>query len=106
MRGRVLWTVLLLACTNGEDEGRSEQALRGESIYKNVCIACHAPDPTQDGPLGPAIAGSSLELLRARVVRGEYPPGYQPKRPTLSMPSFPYLEEDLPALEAYLNEAR
>lgn len=109
MRGSALTAALLLsalACADGEDKGLSELARRGEAVYKNVCIACHAADPTQDGSLGPAIAGSSLELLQAKVLRGEYPPGHTPKRPTLSMPVFAYVEKDLPALAAYLNEAR
>jgi len=103
---RALALAALLACAGGEERGLSEPALRGQAVYRNVCIACHAADPRQDGALGPAIAGSSLELLEAKVLRGEYPPGHAPKRPTLSMPAFAYLEDDLPALAAYLSEVR
>jgi mono/diheme cytochrome c family protein len=109
MRGGAGWLgalVAALGCAGGEEQGLSEAALRGQAIYQNVCIACHAADPAQDGTLGPAIAGSSRELLEAKVVRGEYPPGHAPRRPTLSMPVFAYLEGDVPALAAYLNEAR
>ena len=77
-------------------------AERGKQVYQSVCIACHAYDPTQDGAAGPALAGSSLELLEAKVLRNEYPPGYTPKRATGNMVPLPHLEKDLPSLAAYL----
>jgi mono/diheme cytochrome c family protein len=75
----------------------------GRATYNGNCIACHAMDPTMDGALGPAVAGSSLELLEARVLRGEYPEGYEPKRPSRVMVPLPHLEPKLPALAAYLG---
>jgi len=107
VRGAPLCAPLLAlatACSGGGEPALSPLAREGRSVYLNVCIACHNGDPNEDGALGPAIAGSSEELLRARVVRGEYPPGYEPKRPGAVMPAFPYLEEDIPALVAYLDE--
>ena len=77
-------------------------AERGRQIYKLNCIACHNPNPAVDGVLGPAVAGASLELLSARVLHGKYPEGYKPKRDTKTMPAFPQLEAELPALHAYL----
>ena len=66
----------------------------------------HPPyDPTQDGAVGPAIAGSSLELLQAKVLRNEYPPGYEPKRTTSNMVPLPHVEKDLPSLAAFLAAA-
>jgi mono/diheme cytochrome c family protein len=78
----------------------------GERVYTVNCIACHARDPNQDGGLGPAIAGSSLELLEARVIHGTYPPGYTPKRDTRLMIPLPHLAPDLPALAAYLAKSQ
>ena len=49
-------------------------------------------DPRTDGSLGPAVAGASLELLTARVLRAEYPAGYTPKRETRVMVPLPHLE--------------
>jgi hypothetical protein len=66
------------------------------------CIACHNADPTKDGNIGPAIAGSSRELVEARVMRAQYPPGYTPKRTTQLMPAQPFLEGLVPSLAAYL----
>jgi mono/diheme cytochrome c family protein len=81
----------------------AELAKRGAGVYAGNCTACHNPDPTQDGTLGPAIAGSSMELLEARVVQGKYPEGYTPKRDTAVMMPLAYLEPELPALHAYLD---
>jgi mono/diheme cytochrome c family protein len=86
-------------------ESRSQEDLiaAGRSVYNANCIACHAMDPTKDGALGPAVAGSSLELLEARVVHGGYPEGYEPKRPSRVMVALPHLEPRLPELAAYLQ---
>ena len=59
-------------------------------------------NPAQDGALGPAVAGSSLELLEARVVHGRYPEGYAPKRDSRVMVPLPHLEPQLTELAAYL----
>ena len=95
----------VFACSDGnEGAGVSPLAAQGKRVYQNVCIACHHGDPNEDGSLGPAVAGASAELLEARVVRGEYPPGYTPKRPGEVMPRFEYLADQIPALAAYLAE--
>ncbi len=75
----------------------------GRSVYNANCIACHSLDPTKDGALGPAVAGASLGLLEARVIRAEYPEAYEPKRATRVMVALPHLETRLPELAAYLE---
>jgi mono/diheme cytochrome c family protein len=82
---------------------REELIKAGRGTYNANCIACHAMDPRRDGALGPAVAGASAALLEARVVRGDYPPGYTPKRPTRVMIALPHLEPKLPELVAYLQ---
>ena len=96
-----------LACSDADGGAgdRDPLAVRGERVYLNVCVACHHGDPAEVGSVGPAIAGSSRELLEAKVVRGEYPPGYTPKRETAAMPPQAYLADQIDALEAYLAEA-
>jgi mono/diheme cytochrome c family protein len=89
-----------LACKPSTDESPIE---RGRRAYVANCIACHNADPTKDGTLGPAIAGSPLALVEARVMRAEYPPGYTPKRSSSLMPAQPYLKNDVPDLAAYLE---
>ena len=39
------------------------------------------------------------------MVRGEYPPGYTPKRNTRAMPPLPYLEDYVADIAAYLQAA-
>jgi mono/diheme cytochrome c family protein len=78
-------------------------AEKGKQIWLGQCVACHNPDPTKDGTLGPAVKGTSPALLEARVLRGEYPPGYKPKRPTKVMPPRPDLAPSIPDLAAYLQ---
>ena len=75
----------------------------GRSAYNANCMACHGLDPTKDGALGPAVAGSSLALLEARVLRAEYPEAYEPKRATRVMIPLPHLAPRLVELTAYLK---
>jgi len=95
-----------LGCTNKSPEPANPKAAlisRGKSVYQTNCTACHNSDPKLPGALGPELAGSSLPLLEARVLRVEYPQGYKPKRTTHVMQPLPQLKNDIPALEAYLN---
>jgi mono/diheme cytochrome c family protein len=78
-------------------------AEKGKQVWLGQCVACHNPDPTKDGPLGPAVKGASPALLEARVIRAEYPPGYKPKRSTKVMPPRPDLAPTMPDLAAYLQ---
>jgi mono/diheme cytochrome c family protein len=90
---------LLGACGgNGNDP-----ASLGKQVYLVECIACHNMDPTRDGTLGPALKGSSQQLLEAKVLRGAYPPGYTPKRPTALMPPIPKLAPQIANLAAFLR---
>jgi len=93
-----------VGCSKDSDQnpGKSPDWERGRAVYLANCIACHNNDPAKDGSIGPAIAGSSKELLEARVLSTSYPPNYKPKRPTKVMPQFPFLKEELPYLAAYL----
>jgi mono/diheme cytochrome c family protein len=92
------------ACSGGGDaDPQAALAQRGKVVFETNCIACHSPDPTRDGPVGPANACASLALLTAKVLRNEYPPGYAPKRDTRAMVPLPHLEKELPALAAYLG---
>ena len=93
------------SATDGAVVVRSREELikAGRSAYNANCIACHGPDATKDGALGPAVSGSSLALLESRVLRSEYPEGYVPKRTTRVMVALPHLEPRIAELAAYLN---
>ncbi len=99
--GLLAATLALLACGPGSDD----PAARGRLVYSANCIACHHVDPSLEGPLGPAIVGSSRELIEARLVRGSYPEGYTPKRDSALMQPLPYLAEEVDALAAYLDQS-
>jgi mono/diheme cytochrome c family protein len=79
------------------------KAERGRQIYLAQCIACHNPDPALAGPLGPPVKGSVRELLEAKILKGTYPAGYTPKRPTNLMPPQSALEAEIPNLAVYLK---
>jgi mono/diheme cytochrome c family protein len=83
-----------------------ELAQRGRGIFMSNCIACHNQDPSQAGAVGPEIAGSSLELIEAKVMHNQYPEGYTPKRDSSAMIALPYLEKELPAIHAFLAAAK
>jgi mono/diheme cytochrome c family protein len=106
--GQFIVTALLLTAVTGcskdtdQTSAKNPDWLRGRGVYLANCVACHSNDPSKDGSIGPAIAGSSKELHEARVLSTNYPPNYKPKRPTKVMPQFPFLKEDLPYLAAYL----
>ena len=75
---------------------------RGRAVYMSLCTACHNADPKLDGSVGPANAGASRDLVEAKVLRGEYPPGYTPKRPSKVMPPLPHLAGSIDDLTAFL----
>jgi mono/diheme cytochrome c family protein len=100
-----LAATLLLACSEGRDVELSPAAQRGRQVYLNVCVACHNANPGQDGAIGPALTGTTRELLEYRVVRGAYPPGYHPKRDSHAMPAFPDLAGDVDDLYAFISES-
>ena len=60
------------------------------------------PDPAKEyskvSNHGPPIAGSSLELIRTRVLSTSYPKGYKPKRKTQSMTTFKMTDAELRGL--------
>jgi mono/diheme cytochrome c family protein len=94
---------LMTACDKKPAAGGDPEVAAGRAIYMSHCIACHSTDPSRDGSLGPAIKGSALELVQARVLRGEYPPGYTPKRTTKIMVRLPLTEEDVARVHKFLN---
>jgi mono/diheme cytochrome c family protein len=97
--GALLALALLAGCGEREALPLAEQ---GRKTYQANCIACHNPDPTRDGTLGPALKCSPPELVESRVLRAEYPPGYKPKRDSKLMPAQPFLRREIPGLAAFL----
>jgi len=99
---RALPAVLLIAACSSEP---ITPARRGRQIYLSNCVVCHNPDPNLPGSQGPAIAGSSRELVEARVLHLSYPPGYKPIRTTHAMRAFPQLAGHIDEITAFLAAA-
>lgn len=99
--------LMFTACSKESDQSspaaKDPDWQRGRAIFVANCVACHNNDPSKDGPIGPAIKGSSKELIEARVLGNGYPPNYKPKRSTKVMPQFPFLKSEIPYLAAYLR---
>jgi cytochrome c553 len=108
-RATTALTCLLALAACGDDPappGLSADGRAGWRTYRMFCVACHAPDPNDDVPLAPPVAGSSRALLEARILRGGYPDDYRPKRDTRIMPAHPHLARDIDSLAAYLAEIK
>lgn len=101
----LLTTLLLISCQKERPKVGPVDPLvdKGRAVYLSNCIACHNPDPTLNGAIGPNVHGSSIELLEARILHAKYPDGYKPKRETAQMPAFPELKNEIPAIHAFLN---
>lgn len=93
----------LAGCNKRETPQGDPLVAKGKVVYATRCIACHSMNPSKDGTLGPAIKDASLELLKARVIHGTYPPGYTPKRATRIMVKLPLTEADVEAIHAFLS---
>src|SRR2546425_8247446 len=71
MRSRLALVAVVAALACGCGQPASDPLVeRGRQVYLAQCTQCHNPDPSQDGALGPAVKGSSRELLEARILRG------------------------------------
>ena len=99
----VVAAAALAGCSDAPSGSTTAGAERGRQIYLSQCISCHGPDPATAGPIGPPIKGSRPEVIESKVVRGTYPPGYTPKRPTTAMPPLPALAPDVAALAEFLK---
>ena len=76
---------------------------KGKVVYYANCTSCHNFNPKKAGSIGPDIYGSSIELLKNKVLYGKYPKNYQAKRTSGIMPIYPHLNKQISNLHAYLN---
>ncbi len=93
--------VLTAACQPKDADPR---VTRGRQAYMGTCIACHNMNPKLDGAIGPAVAGATRELLEAKILRAEYPPGYKAKRTTQAMPKQPAMAASIEDLAVFLSQ--
>lgn len=102
MRIFLILFILMASCTKKPTEPLALDK-QGQKVYSIHCTACHNANPKLDGAIGPAVHGSSKELLEMRLISGTYPAGYKPKRETKIMTLLPFIKDEIPALHAYLN---
>jgi mono/diheme cytochrome c family protein len=95
-------TTILVGCSPGPQT----PVQRGRVVYMTNCVVCHNSNPNLPGNQGPAIAGSSRELIQARVLHLSYPRGYKPQRTSHAMRAFPQLGPDIGNLAAFLQAAK
>lgn len=93
------------ACSKPQTQD-SKAVATGRQIYLANCASCHNTNPNLEGPTGPPIAGSSRELVEARVLHRTYPAGYHPKRSTHVMRPLPWLAPNIGDLVAFLASAK
>ena len=100
-------SLFLLACppkNKNEVTELAQLTQKGQILFNTTCTACHNTNPKFDGAIGPAIVGSSLELLQLKIRKGEYPVGYKPTRDTKVMTLMPQLSDaDIKAIHTYLE---
>ena len=109
-----LITLFLFGCTDSgntvkQPEKQVDPAMeklirQGRATYFSTCIACHNQNPGMAGSVGPELTGASVELLETKILKGEYPQGYQAKRTTKLMVPLPHMSAQIPALHAFLNQ--
>jgi mono/diheme cytochrome c family protein len=92
-----------LVAASGCQPKKTTPVERGRVMYLTNCVVCHNTDPNLPGSQGPPIAGSSRELVDARVLHLAYPPGYTPKRTTHAMRAIPTLAPEIDNIAAYLQ---
>ena len=92
-----------IGCNSASAVAEDPAVVRGRQAYLGNCIACHNMNPALAGSLGPEVKGATRELLEARILRAEYPPGYKAKRETVLMPAQPQLAGSIADLAAFLK---
>ena len=96
--------------TPSNDPAKGNEALttsidsaKGKAVYYANCTSCHNYNSKKSGSIGPDVYGSSMELLKNKVLYGKYPKNYQPKRIIGVMPLYPHLNNQISNLHAFLN---
>ena len=76
---------------------------KGRMVYFANCVSCHNNNPKKPGSIGPEIYGVSIDTLTQKIVYGNYPENYRPKKTSKIMPAMPHLNKKISNLHAYLN---
>jgi mono/diheme cytochrome c family protein len=98
----LLFSSLLLADQATLDKGRR--------LYFSNCIQCHNKDPNLKGSIGPEMVDAPLVIMTSKVMTGKYPAvlpaGFVPKRKSSAMKKIPKLQNDIPAIYAWVQSVK
>ena len=98
----LLFSSLLLADQAPLDKGRR--------LYFSNCIQCHNKDPNLKGSIGPEMVDAPLVIMTSKVMTGKYPAvlpaGFVPKRKSSAMKKIPKLQNDIPAIYAWVQSVK
>lgn len=103
MRRTIVGVLVWLAACKAGGGASNEAVARGRALWASRCANCHGSDPSKSGPLGPPVVGATRALVEARVLRAQYPEGYQPKRATTLMVAMPDLADSIDEIVAFLE---
>jgi mono/diheme cytochrome c family protein len=83
---------------------------KGKRLYVANCLRCHNSDPNERGSIGPEVVDSPLSVMTSKIMTGKYPdplpPGFIPKRKSRAMMPIPRLQNDIPAIWAYVQSVK
>ena len=92
---------------SGDDRALSDLAERERRSTRTSASRVTTATRTATARSAPPTRARRRSCWPRRSLRGEYPPGYAPKRPgSHTMPRFEYLADKIPALAAYLAEVK
>ena len=78
---------------------------KGRTVYFANCVSCHNNNPKKAGSIGPVVYGVPIDVLTQKIVSGEYPENYRPKRTSKIMPLMPHLNSQISNLYAFINSS-
>ena len=76
---------------------------KGRMVYFANCVSCHNNNPKKPGSIGPEVYGASIDVLTQKIVFGQYPENYSPKRTSKLMLLMPHLKKEISNLHAFIN---
>ena len=83
---------------------------KGRRLYLSNCIQCHNKDPNLKGSIGPEMVDAPLVIMTSKVMTGKYPAvlptGFVPKRKSSAMKKIPKLQNDIPAIYAWVQSVK
>ena len=78
---------------------------KGRMVYFANCVSCHNNNPKKHGSIGHVVYGVPIDVLTQKILSGEYPENYRPKRKSKIMTLMPHLNSEISNLYAFINSS-